>query len=140
MKTISQSFCLGFSILLTCSVIAGAQTIYVGSGNNGQIIQYNSGGSGSFFANLGLVTGMAYNGGNLYAASQGSNDIVKYNSSGQGTVFASSGILVPNAIAFNTSGNLFLANFKSNNILEFNSLGQSSVFASGFQSLYNYNL
>jgi hypothetical protein len=82
---------LGFRLAVLC---AHADTIYLSTADLNSILNFDSGGSPSTFANassgLNYPLGLAFDSsGNLYVANHGDTDILEFNPNGIGSVFAS---------------------------------------------------
>jgi DNA-binding beta-propeller fold protein YncE len=137
-KTSSDTFALGIIAFFLCALPIHADTFYVSNQQGNTIVKFNSNGTRSTFASVGLNSpaGLAFDSiGNLFVANEGNGTIEKFDLSGHGTVFAS-GLIVPWGIAVDKNNNVY-ASTADNKILRFDSGGRRSTFADATSGLIN---
>ena len=124
-KRLLNSLWLGH-VFLFCTVLAHADSIYVGNVDN-QIERIDASGNVSVFGTSSVSdpAGLAFDGnGNLYVAAW--LRVEKYDASGNRSVFAS-GLANAFGIAVSSAGDIYVAD--GTRLLKYNSSGQSAFFA-----------
>ena len=137
MKTIKATpHLLALAVILSSSLAARPDTIYVGVGYPGRnsIERFSQDGTdlGPFASVSGWVEGLAFDmSGNLYAVISGdySDSVVRFTPNGTPSLFANRGLNNPYGLTVDSQGNVYVANFGNDTIEKFAPDGTPSVFA-----------